>query len=70
MTKKKFIYRFLFTLLEVIALAIAFSPIIISVVMVRTTKNLDYVLIMLGGIITFPALFLFLNSIENKMGIK
>lgn len=66
----KSVRRFLFTVLEVIALVIAFSPIIASLVIVRITKNLDYVLIMLGGIVTFPALFLFLNIIEDKMGIK
>lgn len=60
----------MFTLLEIIAVAIAFSPIVASLVIVRITKNLYYVLIMLGGIITLPALFLFLNGIENKMGIK
>ena len=70
MIVNKFIRRFLFTVLEVIALVIAFSPIIASLVIVRITKNLDYVLIMLGGIVTFPALFLFLNIIEDKMGIK
>lgn len=66
----KYVRRFLFVVLEVIALVIAFSPIIASLVIVRITKNLDYVLIMLGGIVTLPALFLFLNIIEDKMGIK
>ena len=70
MITNKFVRRFLFIVLEIIALAIAFSPIIVSVVMVRITKNLDYALIMLGGIITLPALFLLLNIIENKMSIK
>ena len=70
MIVNKSVRRFLFIVLEIIALAIAFSPIIVSVVMVRITKNLDYVLIMLGGIITLPILLLLLNSIENKMGIK
>lgn len=70
MIVNKFIRRFLFTVLEVIALVIAFSPIIASLIIVRITKNLDYVLIMLGGIVTLPALFLFLNIIEDKMGIK
>ena len=70
MIVNKFARRFLFTVLEVIALVIAFSPIIASLVIVRITKNLDYVLIMLGGIVTLPALFLFLNIIEDKMGIK